>query len=127
MKPEIQNLDAFMAENLQEFKPFAYFDNHMDCIRVKFLDCSVTEERLNKFLTVLTPNHRDYSGHVGFTLKGIAHLFNKAGLSRKTAYHLADILDAIVKAFPDENFKKLRSEIETNEAAREIPAFALAA
>ena len=61
MKPEWNDLNAFMAENLSEdFQPFAYFDKHMDCIRVKIRDCSVTEVRLSRMFTVLKPNHFDW-------------------------------------------------------------------
>lgn len=110
MKPEWNSLETFLAENLQEFRPFAYFDKHLDCIRVKILDCSVTEVRLNRFLTVLQPNNVYRSGHCGFTIKGVAHLFNEFGIPMSGVFDLVELLDRIVKKFPDAAVKQVAEE-----------------
>jgi hypothetical protein len=38
---------------IAEFRPIAYFDRNMDCIRVLTHDCSVTEHRISEYFTVL--------------------------------------------------------------------------
>jgi hypothetical protein len=102
MKPEWNDLDTFLADNLKPFRPYAYFDKHLDCVRVKLLDCSVTEERKNRFVTVLKPNHGAGSGgNVGFMIKGIAHICNEAKIPLGAALTLIQVLDALIRCFPD--------------------------
>ena len=113
MKSEWNSLEAFMAENLQAFRPFAYFDKHLDCIRVKIQDCSVTEVRLSRIFTVLKPNHGLHARtgrNVGFTIKGIAHIFDELGLPVSGVHDLTEILDAIVKVYPDGAVKRVTEE-----------------
>lgn len=112
MNKQADDLAEFMAEHLAPFKPFAYFDKHMDCIRVLIQDVSVTEERLSKFFTVAKANHVGAFGgrHVGFTIKGVAHLFNEVGLPLSGVRDLTVILDAIVKAFPHTAVKQVIEE-----------------
>lgn len=107
-------LNEFMAMNLGEFKPFAYFDKHMDCIRVLIQDVSVTEERLSKFFTIAKPNNSPFSGYrVGFTIKGVAHLFNRAGIPLSGVKSLVDILDEIVKELPHAAVKQVSEEFSS--------------
>ena len=111
MNTQSDDLTGFMAENLMDFKPIAYFDKHMDCIRVLIQDVSITEERLSKYFTVAKPNHGGFGGrHVGFTIKGVAHLFNEAGLHLSGVQTLVTILDEIVKAVPHSAVKKVVEE-----------------
>jgi hypothetical protein len=104
------------------FKPFAYFDKHMDCIRVLIRDVSVTEVRMGKFITLLKENHRTpfSTEHVGFTIKGVAHLFHEAGLTVSGVRGLEEILDAIVKAVPHAAVKKVAEEFSPVLRAEEI-------
>lgn len=96
------DLDQFLAQYLSDFRPLAYYDKHMDCIRVRILDCSVTEERINRIFTVLRPNHGDLDNIpcVGFTIKGVRHLFEELGLPFQGVLLLSKIIDEIVKKFP---------------------------
>lgn len=82
------------------FRPFAYYDKHLDCIRVQLFDCSFTEKRLNRFITVLHANHRD-GEHAGFNIKGVRSLFERLGLSLTGVIKLTDLLDALVRYYPD--------------------------
>jgi len=96
------DIASFMAENLRDFKPFAYFDKHLDCIRVKIQDCRSVEVRLNRFLTILKSYNKDGSStNVGFTIKGIAHLFSELGLDREGIFKIVDILNKILQKYPD--------------------------
>jgi hypothetical protein len=99
------DIASFMAENLQEFRPIAYFDKHLDCIRVKLEDCSAVEVRLNRFLTILKPGPNDEI--VGFTIKGIAHLFSKLGLKRDGILKVVDILNKMLEKYPDESLRRV--------------------
>ena len=108
---DVIDLQSFMDENLKPFSPFAYYDKHLDCIRVQILDCSITEERLSKFITFLRPTY-PLSGqpYVGFTIKGIRHLFDKIGNPLEGVHSLTAIIDMTVKAFPHAAVKKVRDE-----------------
>ncbi len=92
----------FIAENSgQVLRPFAYFDKHLDCIRVQIKDCSFKEIRLNEVCTVLQANHSEGIEYVGFTLKGIKHLTKNLGLPENRPVFLASLIDEIVKQDPD--------------------------
>lgn len=113
MKSEWNSIDQFMSENLQTFRPLAYFDKHMDCIRVKIMDCSVTEIRLSRIFTVLRPNHgihAETGRSVGFTIKGVAHIFDELGLPLSGVRYLTEILDEIIKRYPDAAVKQVSEE-----------------
>lgn len=113
MKSEWNSIDEFMSDNLQLFRPFAYFDKHMDCICVKIMDCSVTEFRLSRIFTVLRPNHGIHAKtrrSVGFTIKGVAHIFDELGLPLSGVRDLTEILDEIIKRYPDAAVKQVSEE-----------------
>jgi hypothetical protein len=73
----------------EEFKPLAYYDKHLDCIRVRIRDCSVIEEKLSKIFTVLRASHTDYQTYVGFNIKGVRYLFEQLGLKPEGVFALA--------------------------------------
>jgi hypothetical protein len=87
---------------IAEFRPVAYFDKHMDCIRVITHDRSVTEHRINEFFTVYETNHRTNFDpkYVGFTIKGVKQLFHEAGIPLDGTRKLVDIIDRLVKHRP---------------------------
>lgn len=87
---------------LAEFRPIAYFDKHMDCIRVLTHDRSITEHRISEFFTVFEPNHRTEFDpkYVGFTIKGVQQLFHDAGIPLEGTYKLVDIIDKLIKNRP---------------------------
>jgi hypothetical protein len=102
---EFKPLDNLLA-GTSDFRPFAYYDKHLDAIRVQIMDCSVCEDRLDRFLTVYHANYPvslGSAGHgqiVGFVIKGISHLFESLGLKTQGVVRIAAILDAMVKTFP---------------------------
>ena len=111
MNIEISEINEFMAANLQPFQPAAYFDKHMDCIRVLISDVSVTEVRLNEYFTVARANNGLTAGtNVGFTIKGIAYLFNAVGLPLTGVHELVSILDQIIKQIPHTAVKQVLEE-----------------
>lgn len=87
---------------LSQFVPVAYYDKHMDCIRVLTHDRSVTEHRLDGFFTLHELNHRGPLDpqYVGFTIKGVRHLFAQAGLPLDRVYKLAELIDGLVRHQP---------------------------
>jgi hypothetical protein len=93
-----------------EFKPFAYYDKHLDCIRVRIRDCSVIEERLSRIFTVLKAAHTEYELPVGFTIKGVRHLLESLQLPAARVYKLTDIIDGIVRVYPDSFVKWVQEE-----------------
>jgi hypothetical protein len=87
---------------IAQFRPIAYFDKHMDCIRVLTHDRSVTEHRISEFFTVCESNHRTEFDpkYVGFTIKGVRQLFNDASIPLDGTHKLVDIIDRLVKHRP---------------------------
>ncbi len=85
------------------FKPCAYYDKHLDSIRVQVKDCSFTEIRLNELFTIYRANHTKSGEYMGFSIKGIRHLLVKSGFpkAKQGPFMLAEILDHIIKARPE--------------------------
>lgn len=87
-----------------KFRPCAFFDDRLDCIRVIARDCSVLETRINKVVTVLEDNYysdSDEKQYIGFTLKGARHFCRQHGFDLSTPIEIGALLDAIVRSFPD--------------------------
>jgi hypothetical protein len=88
-----------------EFRPCAFFDDRLDCIRVIARDCSVLEERINDRLTVLLDNHhvhRQGSGkYVGFTVKGARHFCDEHGWDTAASITVRQLIDAILASSPE--------------------------
>lgn len=85
-----------------KFAPVAYYDSYMDCIRVYTHDRSVTEHRIDGFFTVHECNARHDLDpvYVGFTIKGVRHLFKEIGLPLDGVYKLAEVIDKLVRHRP---------------------------
>ena len=71
------NVRSAFESRGSDFRPCAYFDDRLDCIRVVIKDCSVLETRINPVLTLLEDNYYAESKgsprYVGFTIKGASH------------------------------------------------------
>ena len=95
--------DSFAGQS-GEFRPCAYLDDDLDCIRILTRDCSITETRVNRLLTVLEATYPERLGGrkcVGFTIKGARHFCQEQGLSLTTPIAISQLLDAIIAACPD--------------------------
>jgi hypothetical protein len=82
-----------------EFRPLAYYDKHMDCIRIELRDCSFCEKRLNESLTLLEDNYPN-SGQVasaGLVIKGVKHLFKALDLPLEGIVLVTMLIDRIIK------------------------------
>lgn len=82
-----------------EFRPCAFFDDRLDCIRVIARDCSVCEERVNQWFTVLIDNYHERTGrmkYVGFTIKGARYFCQQRGLELGSPIKMTQLLDAIL-------------------------------
>lgn len=106
---QLQPLDNLLV-GASDFKPFAYYDKHLDAIRVQILDCSHWEARLSKFVTVCYASHGfTKAGNdeqiVGFVIKGVSHLLDRFGLPASGAVKLASFLNSLVVEFPSESTK----------------------
>lgn len=88
--------------SMETFRPVAYYDKHMDSLRVLTHDRSVTEHRIDGFFTVHECNHQGPFDPVyaGFTIKGVHHLFEKVGLPLDRVYKLAELIDELVRYQP---------------------------
>jgi hypothetical protein len=87
-----------------EFRPCAFFDERLDCIRVITKDCSVLEERISDRVTILQNSYDRHPGRkecVGFTLKGARHLCHQHGLDMAMPLTMSKLMDAILSSFPE--------------------------
>ena len=88
-----------------EFRPCAFCDDRLDCIRVIARDCSVLEERINDRLTVLLDNHYPNSPgsrkYVGFTVKGARHFCHDRGWDQEASITMTQLIDAILESSPE--------------------------
>ncbi|WP_157072956.1 hypothetical protein [Candidatus Magnetominusculus xianensis] len=87
---------------MHPFRPLAYYDKHLDCIRVQVKECSYTEERINRFFTLWYANHSEPNNCIGFTIKGVAHIFVKMGLPKTSPTPIVKVLDTILKLYPEQ-------------------------
>lgn len=116
MKGE-KNISAGMTinqvlEGLPIFEPIAYYDKHLDAIRVQTKDCSIWEERLDPIMTVYHANHHlqpdGLNDIVGFCVKGVRHLLQKVGVERSEGpVEIAEFLDKLFKHFPSGSTKRV--------------------
>ena len=89
------------------FRPCAFFDEPLDCIRVIARDCSFTEIRVSDLLTVLADNYYPESGgrgkgkYMGFTIKGAKHICEQNQIKFTVAVRLTELLDAILSTSPE--------------------------
>lgn len=95
-------------DDKSEFRPFAYYDKHLDCICVQLLDCSFKEERKHKIITVLSANHTEQNTFAGFNIKGVRFVFEQMKLPATGVYKLADLIDKLVRFFPDAATKQVQ-------------------
>jgi hypothetical protein len=108
---------AFGRAALKPFMPVAYYDKHMDCIRVELRDCSFTEERINPHVTFLEDNypasHRNATA--GIMIKGVKHFFASHGIPLEGIVYVTAILDQVVKQYPElaeERICKIVNELD---------------
>ena len=109
MTQEIESLASLVRSTFREqsgeFRPCAFFDEPLDCIRVVTRDCSATETRVSDLMTVLEDSYYDPASSgkkfVGFTIKGATHFCNERGFRLTAPIQLTEILDAILASSPN--------------------------
>jgi hypothetical protein len=107
--PNELTLENFIRD-MPEFKPMAYYDKHLDAIRIQILDCSIWEDRLDPIMTVYHRNHHPrpdgVNDIVGFVIKGVRHLLNTLGNKDSSGpIVIAEFLDEIVREYPTKSTK----------------------
>lgn len=116
MKKQQQTADALLgvAQGMKPFRPVAYYDEHMDVIYVELRNCSLLESRVNGWLTILRDNHPEEGQNrcVGFSLKGVKHLFHEIGFAEGGVYRAVDFINKILEKYRDEVPQSKLDEIE---------------
>lgn len=109
----IKNAKEFVDRTFRSsFKPVAYYDDRLDCIRVIIRDCSISEFRVNEYLTLMQDNHPDkdtnpMDRYVGFTVKGIRDFFLRKLNHQAQSVEIPELLAQILSLLPQhmENFE----------------------
>jgi hypothetical protein len=102
---EIEDATALIRKRVtSSFKPVAYYDERLDCIRVITRDCSVSEIRVDAFLTLAEDNHPASGAnvldrYVGFTVKCVHEILHKPNHPPKSI-ELGRLLSKIVDDLP---------------------------
>lgn len=97
-------LTEFFPNGIGQFRPCAFFDERLDCIRVMTRDCSVLEERISPRVTVLMDNYADEDSadrYVGFSIKGARHFCIQHSLPLGTPIRIGKVLDALMESSPE--------------------------
>ena len=92
----------FFGGTVPPFRPCAYFDEPLDCIRVIARDCSISEIRVNPILTILEDNYTASQGrdlYVGFTIKGARHFCQERGIDLSVPVKVSELLDQILQTY----------------------------
>src|SRR5258708_3658449 len=117
--PTLTLEDILDGQGIRDFKPVAYYDKHMDCMRIELRDCSMTEERISPNITVLTDNYPGpgQDGHAGLMIKGVRHLFKEWNLALEGVHLVTEILNLLLDTLPQdwENIRpiqKVATQIE---------------
>src|SRR6266700_1641497 len=100
---QVETLVRQAVTQTNEFRPCAFFDDRLDCIRVIARDCSVCEERINDRLTVLIDNYHERPGrmkYVGFTIKEARHFCLEHSLYLSAPIKMTSLLDAVLASWP---------------------------
>ncbi len=94
--------NAFHGKSTK-FRPCAFFDERLDCIRVIARDCSVLETRINKNMTLLEDNYAEseQKRYVGFTVKGARHFCKENHIDLSAPVDISKLLDAILANSPE--------------------------
>jgi len=119
-------VDLLTAFPPSPFKQRAYYDKHLDCIRVVIRECSLCEHRLTAIMTVLEDNYPEpgQQPFVGFVIKGVEHLFESLQLplegvlpfielfDRMAALHGAELTATVLE--PYQGLLQVLKDIELN-------------
>lgn len=106
MELSFAQIEALM-QSAPAHRPYAEVDESMDCVRVRFRDCSVTEHRVSKMITILLDNHPEegQAELAGLSIKGL----HSIGFSIPASHRVADFINALVAIIPPEEAEELRS------------------
>jgi hypothetical protein len=120
----IQLADVVGNAAVTKFNPIAYYEKHLDRIRIELRDCSMTEVRVNEMLTVLYDNYPDPSSnqdrYAGLMIKGVKHYFKQWEIPLEGVVFVTDILNRVLKDLPeDAGYKR---PVEATEAIQSTAA-----
>lgn len=133
--PAALKLETLLSQ-MPSFQPVAYYDKHLDVIRVQILDCSIWEERSDRIMTLYHMNHHPAGEGphdiVGFAIKGLRSLLVEFGMETDGAIKIAELLDELVKRYPSvatraaiEIFKELGKKVPQSAEVPRLEAAAL--
>jgi len=97
-------VDLLTAFPLSPFKQRAYYDQHLDCIRVVIRECSFCEHRLTAIMTVLEDNYPEpgQQPFVGFEIKGVEHLFESLQLPLEGVLPFIELFEKMAELHGEE-------------------------
>ena len=98
----LDSANAFIRGNVAAtFKPVAYYDEQLDCVRIIVRDCSVTEKRINEFLTIAEDNYPATVAdrYVGFTVKGVRHFISSTQGATQSV-EIGTVLEQMLQELP---------------------------
>ncbi|SFV85810.1 hypothetical protein MNB_SUP05-SYMBIONT-4-504 [hydrothermal vent metagenome] len=98
-----------MKTSGDEFKPYAYYNKHLDKIVFYGKDCSIVAERKNKVFTLLRDAHGKEE-YMGFAIKGVRHMMKEVGFSNKESLTLAAFFTNIIETYNDDTMRMIQKQ-----------------
>lgn len=95
------------------FKPYAFYNKHLDEIVFYGKDCSIVSERKNKAFTLLKNAHGKEE-YMGFAIKGVRYMLKQIELSNVESLTLADFLAKIVEFYNDDTMRMIQKKFSTS-------------
>ena len=97
-------VDLLAAFPPSPFKQRAYYDKHLDCIRVVIRECSFCEHRMTATMTVLEDNYPEpgQQAFVGFVINGVEHLFESLQLPLEGVLPFIELFDKMAELHGEE-------------------------
>lgn len=102
-----------MKTSDNEFKPYAYYNKHLDKIVFYGKDCSVVAERKNKVFTLLRDAHGKEE-YMGFAIKGVRHMMKKVGFSNNESLTLAEFFTNIIEIYNDDTMRMIQKKFSSS-------------
>ncbi len=119
------DLSKFMEENYREFQPFIHYNEVLDTITVKLRDCSTTVISVNKYLSLLQPNHGKDDKPVGFIINYVRSLLLKNDYNSHNCLDTDYLIKIAFLMEPDQNFAAIVYELSKNEELKSLKEFDL--
>lgn len=87
-----KDINNFMRDNLQKFKPFVYYQKSLDMVKIRIKDCSMTEIWINNYISICKSNHTKKPKIVGFNIYFVSSLIAKHNITDQNNINILQLI-----------------------------------